>query len=169
MSPERIYLIGFMGCGKSTIGRKLAEALSYDFLDLDTLIESQQKKSISDIFKQQGEEDFRRIENAALQSTKNMNRVVIATGGGTPCFHDNIDWINKAGTSVYLKCAIDTLHQRLINSIDRPLVQGKTTAELRTYIQQTLRSRRAFYQQAKIRVLANVGLQATVQKVISKL
>ena len=145
----KIYLIGFMGCGKTSIGRRLAKKLGYNFLDLDTLIEVKSKQKIPDIFQEHREEGFRKIERAALEDTFQLEDIVIATGGGTPCFFDNIDQINKHGLSFYLNRSCHFLVNKLFySSTERPLVKGKSKNDLDDYIGKLLANRDSFYKKA---------------------
>ena len=107
---ERIFLIGFMGSGKTTLGKALAQKLGVDFIDLDLYIETRYHKTVREIFAESGEERFRQIEKSLLHEVADFENVIIAAGGGTPCFFDNIDYMNGHGTCVYLKarnCAKD--------------------------------------------------------------
>lgn len=139
-----------MGSGKSTIGKKLANKLSYAFYDLDTEIEKQEGKTISEIFEQKGEEYFRMLESEALKTLSNENQVV-ALGGGTPCFNENIDFINQNGISIYLKYNSGILFSRLVNAKNqRPLLADKTDDELKVFIEAKLTEREIFYNQCLI-------------------
>ena len=133
----RILLVGFMAAGKTTLGNALARELNLQFVDLDHYIENRYHSSISKLFAERGEEGFRLIERNMLREVAEFENVVIATGGGTPCFFDNIDYMNTQGTTVFLDASIDTLFTRLtIARTQRPLVAGKTEDELRAYITQ---------------------------------
>lgn len=145
----RILLVGFMAAGKTTLGKALARELNLQFVDLDHYIENRYHSSISKLFAERGEEGFRLIERNMLREVAEFENVVIATGGGTPCFFDNIDYMNIQGTTVFLDASIDTLFTRLtIARTQRPLVAGKTEDELRAYITQMLDYRRPFYARA---------------------
>src|SRR5688572_9443652 len=117
----KIYLVGFMGSGKTTIGRELAARIDAPFFDLDELIESAEKMSIKEIFAQRGEAYFRKRERDLLRSTKNLDAAVIATGGGTFTFDENIQFIQSEGLSVYLSAPYALLRARIGNKEDRPL------------------------------------------------
>ncbi len=118
-----IFLIGFMGCGKSTIGKKLAKLIDYDFIDFDQLIENKERLNINDIFNLKGENYFRELETTLLNNL-NINNSVISLGGGTPCFNDNMTIINQKGLSIYLQLPVKTLVKRLADSkIKRPLIE----------------------------------------------
>lgn len=148
-----IFLIGFMGSGKSTIGSSLARRLRYRFVDLDHLIETETGKSITRIFAEDGEEYFRNLEHSYLQTfTKNGN-TVISTGGGTPCHHNNMDFMNANGITVYLSPTPDILVGRLANArSSRPLVANKSRTELLEYIVETLKIRDEFYTRANVTI-----------------
>ena len=144
-----ICLIGFMGSGKSTIAKHLAEKKGVGFTDLDTYIQESEGISIPAIFETKGEAAFRQIESACLLETlKNPNQI-IALGGGTPCFNDNMNIIRKMSTSVYLKVSPEGLQNRLAKSHNpRPLISGLSEDELLDYIKTNLEKREAFYLQA---------------------
>lgn len=145
-----IFLIGFMGSGKTTFGKKLAKELGYTFVDSDVYIEEQEKMSISDIFNQKGETYFRKIEQEAIETLSHQVHAVVATGGGAPCFHDNISLMNAVGLTCYLQLSPKKLALRLRgNSNDRPLVASKDDNELLLFIEEKLKDRKLFYQQAQ--------------------
>lgn len=148
----KIFLIGFMSSGKTTVGKELAHSLGYQFLDLDEYIEAKHRRTIKQIFEANGEEHFRLIENEALKEIGSLNgNFVISTGGGTSCFFNNIDYMNRNGITVYLRLEVATLVARLIESkIDRPLLWGKTREELSNYILRVLNERKKFYEKAQI-------------------
>lgn len=146
----RIFLIGYMGSGKSTVGRGLAKELGLSFIDLDDYIEERNFKTIPKIFAEEGEDAFRKLEQKALREVAEFENVVIATGGGAACFFDNIDVINACGQSIYLKGSPRILAERLRNSkTERPLIKGKSYDELVAFIQDTLNKREYWYKQAK--------------------
>lgn len=146
MSQKRIYLVGFMGSGKSTIGKKLAQRLKWRFIDTDSFIEEQTGLSINSIFETQGEEAFRKKETEVLATFSKEENIIIATGGGLPCHSNNLDTIQKSGLSIYLKVSKDSLFHRLKNAKnDRPLLRNKTDGELQQYIDEKLIEREKFY------------------------
>jgi shikimate kinase len=149
---NRIFLIGYMGCGKTTLGKRLAEHTGFAFLDLDGFIEQKYLKTVATIFAEMGQDAFREIERKMLADVVEFENVVIATGGGAPCFFDNIDVMNNAGLTVYIKLSPEQLAFRLENSRagKRPLIVGKTGEELRQFIEDGLRQREQFYLQAKL-------------------
>ena len=145
----RIYLIGFMGSGKSTIGRRLAKRLAYPFYDLDSVLEEKLGMSIREVFNERGEACFRTEEQKVLHQISKEGRGVIATGGGTPCFFDNMAHMNKTGVTVYLKMSPLSLSHRLENArLKRPLMEGKQGAELLASIRELLMEREPYYLQA---------------------
>jgi shikimate kinase len=141
-----------MGSGKTTYGKELAEELGYDFFDLDEAIEKKAGKSIVDIFEKEGEGAFRTLESETLHETEKLDdNTVIATGGGTPCFHDNMEWMNKNGKTIYLKLFETELQRRLADQIhERPLLKELTEETLLDFIYKTLRERASFYHQANV-------------------
>ena len=147
---ERVYLIGYMGCGKTTIGKRLAKSLGWDVIDMDSRIESRYRKTIPDIFASEGEESFRKKERFILEELSALENVVVSTGGGAPCFFDNIDVMNSSGLCVYIRMTPEALAARLKNAkANRPLLKDKTEAELANFIKEQLEKRRAFYEQAR--------------------
>ncbi|WP_347157370.1 shikimate kinase [Pontibacter chitinilyticus] len=147
----RIFLLGMMGSGKTTLGRQLAERLRYPFVDLDAYIEQREDRRIAELFAQEGQEQFRVLERQALEALVQAHaQAVIATGGGAPCFFDNIAFINRHGQSIFLDVPVNELAQRLLQSDlqERPLLAGKTEAELKIFLAKTLATRRQFYEQA---------------------
>lgn len=146
-----IILIGFMASGKSTLGKKLASKLAYTFVDTDALVEQLTGKSVSEIFEQDGEAVFREKEREVLQHLAHIENHVIATGGGLPCFFDNMERLNEMGVTVYLKASPNNITQRLLTAKKpRPLVAKKTEAELLLFVTDLLQEREKFYEQAKI-------------------
>ena len=147
---RRIIFIGYMGSGKTTVGKALSKALNIPFYDLDWYIETRRRKKISEIFAERGEEGFRQIERNMLHEVAEFEDVIISCGGGTPCFFDNIDYLNRQGDVVWLKATPEVLYQHLLMSKgDRPLLKGKSPEELITFIREQLSVREPFYQKAK--------------------
>lgn len=146
----RIFLIGFMGCGKSSFGRRLARKLDYLFVDLDDAVEKKAGKPIAAIFDQHGEEAFRNLERDALHDTLSLKKAIIATGGGTPCHFDNMDFMLENGVTVYLKMSPLSLSHRLEYARkERPLVKGLKGDELSQLIRDKLTHREAYYMKAQ--------------------
>lgn len=144
-----IILVGFMGSGKTTFGRNLAEKLNYKFIDTDKEIETLVGMSISTIFEKKGEAYFRQLEREYIKQLKVQN-VVIATGGGLPCFYDNMNYLNKIGVTVYLKYSVEELFERLKNeTVSRPLLKEKSDTELFEFVEGLLKSRESYYLKAQ--------------------
>ncbi|HAM97600.1 MAG TPA: shikimate kinase [Marinilabiliales bacterium] len=159
--PERIFLIGFMGCGKTTAGRLLAQLINYQFIDLDELIVQKKGMSVATLFENEGEENFRLLEKQVLAEVFEMRQVVVATGGGAPCFFDNMEQMNKHGISVYIKLTPKALLSRLRNAKEqRPLLKNKSETELLEFITQMLQKREPFYLKAMLNI-EGIGLTAS--------
>jgi len=146
----RIFLIGYMGAGKTTLGKAFARALGLTFVDLDWYIEERFHKSIRQLFAERGEEGFRELEKRMLHEAGDFEDVVISVGGGTPCFFDNMEYMNEAGETVFLDVNLQVLFRRLkVAKQQRPLLDGKTDEELKAFIQEALQKRLPFYTKAK--------------------
>ena len=147
---RRIIIIGYMGAGKTTVGRALAKETRMQFYDLDWYIEGRMHKTVAQLFAERGEEGFRRIEHNMLHETAEFEDVIISCGGGTPCFFDNMEYMNAQGDTVYLKAEPDVLCTHLkMGKIKRPLLEGKSDEELRAFITSQLAQREQYYMQAK--------------------
>jgi shikimate kinase len=148
----KVFLIGFMGCGKSFWGQQLSEKLQLPFFDLDKKIEEHEGKNITEIFTTEGEEYFRIQEKEALHLlSESHESFIMACGGGTPCFYNNIDYIKKQGTVVWINCSIDCLYSRLVKEKDkRPLIKELTDEALRSFIVKKYSTRKIYYQQAQV-------------------
>ena len=145
----RLILIGFMGAGKTTLGRALAKELGLTFIDLDNYIELRRCKSINRIFEESGEDGFRTIERNLLHEVCEFENVVISAGGGTPCFFDKIDYMNAQGTTIYLQVSNERLLERLrIAKSRRPLLKDKNDEEIKAFIEEQLARREKYYLQA---------------------
>ena len=146
----RIFLIGFMGCGKSTMGRILAASLNLTFIDLDTFLEERYFRTIPQIFAEEGEDSFRKKERKVLEEVSAFDNVIVATGGGAPCFFDNMELMNDSGFCIFLDVEIESLVKRLIHAkTERPLIKGKSKEELLLFIEGLMQKRRPFYEKAK--------------------
>ena len=146
----RIFLTGYMGAGKTTLGKAFARELNVPFIDLDWYIEERFHKSIRELFVERGEASFRELERNMLHEVSEFENVIISTGGGTPCFFDNMDYMNGHGQTVFLDP--DILFNRLrVATHQRPILQGKTDEELRAFIVDALDKRAPFYLQARYR------------------
>lgn len=147
---RRIILIGYMGSGKTTVGKALSKETGMMFYDLDWYIESRMRKTVSQIFAEKGEEGFRKIEHNLLHEVAEFEDVIISCGGGTPCFFDNMDYLNQQGDVVYLKATPETLYKHLLMAkVERPLLKDKTPEELIAYITEHLKEREPFYGKAR--------------------
>jgi shikimate kinase len=166
----KIYLIGFMGCGKTHWGKQLSRKLEIPFFDLDEQIVANEGKSVNEIFEIEGEEYFRLKEKEVLYIlTESHEDFVMACGGGTPCFYNNIDYMNSSGTSVWINSSVDMLFERLIKEKEgRPLIRDLTDEQLRSYIAKKYADRRIYYQQATV-IIDNdeVSLEKLVEEIMS--
>jgi shikimate kinase len=145
----RIFLIGFMGCGKTVTGKLLAQKTGLQWLDTDNLIERRYRKTITEIFEIFGEKKFREIEHQTVLELTELQNIIVSCGGGLPCFYDNMQIMKNAGTTIYLKELPENLFQRLSKGKNsRILIRDKSEAELKAYISDTLKQREQFYNQA---------------------
>ncbi|MGV8963874.1 MAG: shikimate kinase [Candidatus Saccharimonadaceae bacterium] len=148
---KRVFLVGYMGVGKTTIGKLLSDALNLEFIDLDKYIENRYRKSVKILFDEKGEDGFRSIEHEMLLEVATFQNVLVATGGGTPCFYDNMATMNEHGVTVYVKASIDHLVLRLLASKNvRPLIENKTPDELKVFIAEHLKQREKYYSKALV-------------------
>ncbi len=163
----RIAFVGFMGAGKTSYGKKIAQLLNLDFIDLDTYIEQKHKSSISYIFELVGQDGFRKIENKILQEVLEKDNYVLSVGGGTPCFFDNMELLNDKTTTVFLKVSAEKLAERLKNRRGRrPLLQGLSDDEFKLFVQSELIQRNKFYNKANIIIEAeNINPQFIIEKI----
>ena len=147
---RRIILIGYMGAGKTTVGKALAKELRMPFYDLDWYIESRMHKTVKAIFDERGEAGFRKIEHNMLHEVAEFEDIIISCGGGTPCFFDNIDYMNRQGETVYLKATPEVLYRHLkMGKTIRPLLLNKTADEVQVFIREQLAQREPYYSKAK--------------------
>jgi shikimate kinase len=148
--PTKIFLIGLPGSGKSTLGKRLAALIGYTFIDLDELIEKNENMSVGTIFANHGEDHFRMLEHFCLKDAiDRSSKFVMATGGGTPCYNDNISIINKAGKSIFLNTSTDRIVDRLVkNGSNRPMFQGQNRNDISNTVTALLNNRIKFYNQA---------------------
>lgn len=166
----KVFLVGFMGCGKTTLGRKLSSSLGYEFTDLDELIEKNSGMSISQYFEAFGEERFRALEKATLQEHKFAENSIISTGGGTPCFSDNMDWMNSNGLTIYISMSPEALAGRLERGkFKRPLIKDFSQEELVVFIRERLVIREPYYQRAQHTISGLVdNKEEVVREIISR-
>ena len=151
----KIFLTGYMASGKSSTGEKLANQLNYEFIDLDKFVEQEYKMTIPEIFSSKGEKEFRAMEHNALKKVIEKENTVIACGGGTPCYYNNMDLMNNNGTTVYLKLSVDSLVNRLMTAKEkRPLILNKDEKQLREFVNRQLEKREDVYHQAQYTVKA---------------
>ena len=166
---KHIVLVGFMGSGKTTIGKLLANTLQLPFIDLDLMIENEARMSIPEIFEQKGEAYFRRLENDMLRKTLLDEEVaVISTGGGAPCFHNGMKEIEKYSCSFYLKVGRKRLLDRIFNNSSRPLTSGKTKKQLSMFIDSVLRAREKIYLKANHTIMAFDNPESIVRRIINQ-
>ena len=169
MAAEKIFLIGMMGSGKSYWTKKIAKWIKSAGYDLDDLIEMNEEKSISEIFNEDGEEHFRKTESKILKWFKEKKKYVLATGGGTPCNQDNMNWMKKEGIVIWLDESIDVLVSRLSNEkTHRPLIADLDQEALAGFIQAKLLERTPFYTQADYRLSSDQITEAGLKKIIQK-
>lgn len=160
----RIILVGYMGAGKTTIGKALSQELGIVFYDLDWYIENRMRKTVAQIFAEKGEEGFRLIEHNMLHEIAEFENVIISCGGGTPCFFDNMDYLNEQGQVIYLRATPEVLYKHLLMSKgERPLLKGKNPEELITFIREQLEKREIFYNKA--RYTLDVSLMDNYEKI----
>lgn len=150
----KIFLIGFMGSGKTHWGRLLSDRLKVPFFDLDSAIMDKEKMTVAEIFSKKGEEYFRYKEKEVLEELVNNNPAfIISSGGGTPCFFNNIEFMKRSGRVIWLNTSIDILKQRLLKErMSRPLIRNIGEAELKAYIIRKLGERKIYYEQADVMV-----------------
>lgn len=168
---RRVFLIGYMGAGKTTIGRRLARKTGLTFYDLDRYIEARMHRTVVQIFADDGEEGFRRIESNMLREVGEFENVVISCGGGTPCFHENMDYMTARGDTIYLRATPDVLvaHLRMSHTV-RPLLLGKSDDELRQHIERQLAEREPYYNRAKYCLTTNVmSDRSAIERHVDKL
>ena len=153
-----------MGAGKTTVGKQLAKALNLLFYDLDWYIETRMHRKVAQIFAESGEEGFRAIERNMLHEVAEFENVVISCGGGTPCFFDNMDYMNRQVDVIYLKAKPEVLYKHLMmGKTERPLIKGKSHEQLLDFINQQLEKREPFYTKAKYTL--DVSLMDNYEKI----
>lgn len=149
--PSPVFIIGYMASGKTTFGRALARQLGWEFIDLDFYIRQRFRKTIPEIFASQGEEEFRRIERRMLHEVGEFENVVIACGGGTPCFFDNMEYMNSRGLTVRLEASVQRIVTRLLLTPGRrPLTENLSDEELVKFVTDHIQEREPFYSEAQI-------------------
>ena len=150
----KIFLVGYMGCGKTTMAERLSAAMEIDFVDLDDFIVETEGRSISQIFVDEGEAGFRGIERRCLNEIVNYDDdVVVSTGGGTPCFYDNMSVMNAGGITIYIQMDVKSLTYRLEHSkSERPLLANMMGEELEEFARAQLEERKHFYEEANLTI-----------------
>lgn len=163
----KVFLIGMMGSGKSFWKQRLSAKLKTGGYDLDSIIESVEELSVSELFAEGGEASFRKREAKLLRWFGEKKSFVLATGGGTPCFHQNMEWMNQQGITIWLDEPVEVLVERLLPEMDqRPLLKNCTSDELESFIQKKLKERSHYYSQAKIRL---TGTQINLKNLIANI
>ncbi len=165
----KIYITGMPGCGKSTFGKRVADLLNMPFFDLDKEIIKKENCSINELFEQKGEEYFRNIESEKLKELTTLNNsFILATGGGTPCFNDNIDFMNRQGITIYIRATIPDLLLRLsdkgINK--RPLLKHTSREELEQKLSQQMEKRKIYYEKCRFHVAYHETMENDLIKII---
>lgn len=152
MKEERLYIVGYMASGKSTFGRALAGKAGWRFVDLDEEIERQTGRSVAEIIREDGEAAFRALESSVLRQTSSLNKTVVACGGGTPCYRDNMEFMTLHGMTLWLVASPERMAERIIQAGDtRPLVADKCPEELAAFVTDHLRRRQPHYFKAQWR------------------
>lgn len=166
---NRIYLVGYMGAGKTTTAKRLAGRLGWEVVDTDALFEEKYRISVDDFFQKYDEPLYRKLESEVLKSTETMEHMVISTGGGTACYFDNMEWMNQHGLTVFLQISPKAAVDRVLHSRHkRPLARGKSEEELMEYVNWHYTSRMPFYEQAKITVKSeDLDLEALLERIQS--
>ena len=164
----KLFLIGLLGSGKSFLGKELAQLVKLPFIDLDEVLEKQEGKKVSEIFSNSGEAQFRKMEAKALRAQSNQKEFVMATGGGTPCFHDNMDFINQVGTSIFLNTPISEIVNRLNDEEikTRPLLSTIPKEQLQPTLEGMLQNRLPFYSKAHVQIQ---GATITAKEILNLL
>ena len=163
----KVFLVGMPLCGKSTIGKVVAEKLNFKIIDLDTEIIKSENQTIKKIFELNGEKYFREIETQLLNSIINKNKsFIMATGGGTPCFNNNINLINKSGISIYIDTPIKKLEKRLINENERPLLKNNPIQ--RKVFDNLYNERKIYYEKSKFKVSEDINTVEAIISIIKK-
>lgn len=166
----KIFLVGLMGCGKSYYAKLLSSKLKIGGYDLDFLVESNEEKTISEIFKEDGEECFRKKEAEILRWFAEKKDFVTATGGGTPCFHNNMEWMNEQGITIWINEPVDVLVNRLKTEKEhRPLISGLTDSKLKFFLKNQFKVRMEFYNKASIIISSSTTNDSDLIKQIKEM
>lgn len=149
----RVFLLGYMGCGKSSKGSKLAKKLNLSFFDLDILFEEKYKLTVQQFFSKYGEDLFRKLEHKLLKEILHNDNMVLSLGGGTPCFYDNMNLMNESGITIYIKMSVKALHHRLTHAKKpRPLLKDRSPEKLESFIGSQLNEREIYYSKADLTI-----------------
>ena len=164
---NRIYLVGYMGAGKTTTARRLAQRMGWEVVDTDALFEEKYKISVNDFFNKYDEPLYRKLESEVLKATESLEHVVVSTGGGTACYFDNMEWMNQHGLTVFMRISPQAAVDRVIHSRHkRPLAEGKSEEELTEFVNRHYASRMPFYEQAQITVKSeDFDLEDAIKKI----
>lgn len=150
---NRIYIVGYMGAGKTTAAKRIANRLGWEVVDTDAMFEEKYRISVCDFFHKYDEQLFRKLESEVLKTTENMEYTVVSTGGGLACYFDNMEWMNRHGLTVFMRISPEAAADRILHSKrKRPLTENKTEEELAEYIRHHYAERLPFYEQARITV-----------------
>lgn len=169
MAAEKIFFIGLMGAGKSYWSKKVSKWIKSAGYDLDALIEMNEEKTIAEIFAEDGEDYFRKTETKLLKWFKEKKKYVLATGGGTPCFNENMQWMKKEGIVIWLDESMEVLVERLLKEKEhRPLIAKLNEKQIGTFLEEQLTNRFSFYQQANYRVSSAQITESELKKIILK-
>jgi len=169
MAADKIFLIGMMGSGKSYWAKKMAKWNKCVGYDLDALVEMNEEKSIAEIFNEDGEDYFRKAEAKILRWFKEKKKFIIATGGGTPCFQENMHWMKKEGIVIWLDESVEVLVKRLSpEKNQRPLIAHLNDSEMAAFIEDKLVERHSFYAQANYRLTSDQINEAGLKKLMAK-
>ncbi len=167
---QLFFLIGFMGSGKTHWGKLWAATIKWSFVDLDELIEKKEGKTVADIFETRGEAYFRKIEGEALKTCAGLKNTIVACGGGTPCFSDNMQWMNAQGTTIYITCTIAEIMERVLAEKEkRPLLKKINPGELSFFVEQKLKEREPYYKQAMVKVQSGLLTECSFAGIISSI
>ncbi|MBR3427533.1 MAG: AAA family ATPase [Bacteroidales bacterium] len=166
---DRIYIVGYMGAGKTTTARRLAQRMGWEVVDTDALFEEKYKISVHDFFNKYDEPLYRKLEAEVLKETEKLKHVVVSTGGGTACYFDNMEWMNGHGTTVFLRINEKSVVDRLLHAKrKRPLAAGKSEVELKAFVNRHYAERLPYYEKAQITVKAEdldlEGLASRIQE-----
>lgn len=165
----KLFLTGFPGSGKSFLAQEISESLGLPLIDTDSEIAKEAGESISEIFEKRGEEYFREQEADFIRSLKSRRKAVISTGGGLPCFHDNMKWMNNNGLTIYIECSAAFLFHRLLrDKLNRPLISKLNDIDLMIYITETLAQRKMWYEQAQLKINGETVTTARLLTAIQK-